>query len=287
VRVIDLGALKAEFPQLSNITPLHNDNGGQKEVCRAGWNGRPVMLKLIKTNPSSQIRTDREIAAVKRLASSYVPEIFECGQREICGEVRQYIIEQFIDGQSYRAVLQQQLVQPLPAVLELSKKLLEAVVDFEKNSLVHRDIKPENLLIARDGKLWVIDFGLARHLDLVSATPSGLYGGVGTPGYAPPEQFRNLKPEIDARADLYSIGVVIYESLCGMNPYLRYSSNIVELIQRMESQDLPPLTIPGDSRNEFAAYIACLTQRFPSRRPQSARDAFNWFMPIYSSLKTH
>jgi len=283
--MIDLGRLKSEFPQLSNISALPQC-GGQKEVCLAEWGARPVILKLIKTNQASQIRTDREIAAVRKLASPYVPEIIDNGKKPICGEIREYIIEQFIDGQNYRAVIQQQPVQSLSAVLELSKTLFKAAADFENASLVHRDIKPENLLIGRDGKIWVIDFGLARHLDLVSATPTGMYGGVGTPGYAPPEQFRNLKPEIDARADLYSIGIVIYESLNGQNPYVQNANNIVEVIQRMESQDLPPLKIPGDHQGQFSIFISSLVQRFPSRRPQTANEALDWFFTIYQQLKT-
>lgn len=277
--MIDLGALKREFPELSNLVPLGVD-GGQKEVCRAEWNGRPAILKLIKPHASSQIRTDREIAAVKKLTSAYVPEIFEVGERLVSGDRRQYIVEQFIDGESYRAVLNRRPIQPFPEVKKLLQGLLEAALDFERKSLVHRDIKPENLLIGNDGKLWVIDFGLARHLDLVSATASGLYGGLGTPGYAPPEQFRNLKPEIDARADLFSIGVVCHEALQGENLYVKGASNVVEVIQRMERFDLPPLTIAGDNGNHWRDFIACLTQRFPSRRPQTAREAYEWFNSI-------
>ncbi len=260
-------------------------SGGQKEVCRAKHNGDDVILKLIKANVSSDVRTEREIAAVGKLQSKYVPAILEVGNRVILGVDRQYIIEQFIDGCSYRSVLQQTPKQTLRKVIELCLVLLEAAADFESKSIVHRDIKPENLLVGLDGKLWVIDFGLARHLDLVSITPNGPWG-VGTLGYAPPEQFRNLKTEIDARTDLYSIGIVVYESLHGLNPYLNKAANGVEVIQRMDTQDLPALVIIGDASNAFSDFIACLTQRFPSRRPQTAAEALKWFLPIYKSLKT-
>jgi len=95
-----------------------------------------------------------------------------------------------------------------------------------------------------------------------------------------------LKPEIDARADLYSIGIVIYESLNGQNPYVQNANNIVEVIQRMESQDLPPLKIPGDHQGQFSIFISSLVQRFPSRRPQTANEALDWFFTIYQQLKT-
>ena len=282
--MVDHQQLQMAFPKLTDIRAL-NVPGGQKQVFRARMATRELALKVIHKYEGDAARTEREIAAVAKLKSSYVPAIVDCGIKRIGDEDRYYIIEQFIDGQSYRNVLRQRPVRLLGECLELCRALLGACVDFENARLVHRDIKPENLMVGADGKLWVIDFGLARHLDLTSITVTQQQFGVGTWGYMAPEQFRNMKPHIDSRADLFSVGVVLYESAAGHHPYARAANDVLGLIRRMENEDLPSLTLTGDERGEFSDFIAQLTQRFPSRRPQSAAEAWGWFEPLYNSLR--
>jgi serine/threonine-protein kinase len=83
------------------------------------------------------------------------------------------------------------------------------VVAAEAVSIVHRDVKPANIIVDPQGEFWLIDFGVARHLDLDSLTATAAPGGCGTIGYAPAEQCRNDKPDIDARADLFALGVTL------------------------------------------------------------------------------
>jgi eukaryotic-like serine/threonine-protein kinase len=213
LHLIDIAEVRSVFPHISNISPL-NVSSGQKEICRGELAGAPIVLKLILPSPGAEERFKREIEAVRQLGCSYVPSILETGQRTLSGQTRQFVIEQFIDGDSYRQVLTRQPVQDFKVVLELTRVLLAAAADFEGVRIVHRDIKPDNLMVDRAGKIWVLDFGISRHLGLSSLTPTaGL--GVGTIGYASPEQFRNMKDEIDGRADLFSIGLVAHESLYG------------------------------------------------------------------------
>jgi len=280
--VIDLAEVRTRFPSLTNITPLAS--GGQKEVCCAELGNKRVALKLILPLPGSEQRTLREIDAIRQLSSQDVPQVFETGERMLSGHKRHYIIEQFIEGQTYRAVLQTQPVQNFNDVVELTKTLLSAAADFERIKLVHRDIKPENIMVDRNGKIWILDFGIARHLNLSSLTPTGGFG-VGTIGYAPPEQYRNLKPEIDGRADLFAIGVVVHESITGSHFYLRGANDILAVIHKMDKLDLPRLAIVEDPSDEFADFIASLCQRFPSRRPRSAAEAVKWYEPIHQRLK--
>ena len=276
--MIDLGELRAQFPHLANITPF--SSGGQKEVCRAEFGRQQVALKLILPIPGSEERTLREIQAIRQLSSPYVPKVIESGERTLCGQKRHYIIEDFIEGRTYRAVLQRQPLQNFHQVLKLTSVLLHAAADFEQIHLVHRDIKPENIIIDRSGKIWILDFGIARHLNLSSLTPTGGFG-IGTIGYAPPEQYRNLKPEIDGRADLFAIGIVVHESLTGSHFYCQGANDALTVIHKMDRLDLPRLALAEDPTNEFADFIASLCQRFPSRRPRSAAEAMAWYEPIY------
>ena len=284
--MLDASALARAFPQLTDISVIHGNVGGQKEVFRAEFQGNLVALKLIHLYSGSNERTERELAAVKKLNSSYVPKLHDAGKVTIGTDTREFIIEQFIDGETYRLSLSRQPVQPIHVVLEITRILLLAACDFEKAGLVHRDLKPENLMIEHEtGKIWIIDFGLARDLSLPSITPAGLYQGVGTIGYAAPEQFRNLRSEINIRADLFAIGVIAHESLQGFHFYWKDSPDQIAVMHKMERVDLSRLVIPGDPSNLFSDFIACLSQRFPSRRPQSAKQAYEWFEPIYAQLK--
>jgi len=277
-----ISEIRRQFPNLTNINPVRI-SGGQKEVFQAVLNGEDVALKLVKVYASDQIRTEREIAAVTKLNSDYVPKIYQTGRCVILSEDRYFIIEQYIHGKTFREILQVKPIQGLNDVLFLADQLLRACSDFEAVQLVHRDIKPENLIISPDGRAWIIDFGFARHLDLSSVTPNGPLG-VGTPGYAAPEQFRNLKPQISIKADFFSIGVVLYEALKGFNPYLVPPRNILEILRNMEQQDLPRLSILGDNEGLFSEFIGALSQRFPSRRPQNSAEALDWFAPIHRKL---
>ena len=283
--MIDLAAIQSAFPQLANITPLKAISG-QKDVFRSTLATNTVALKIIKKIGPEQDRAEREIAAVAILRSNYVPRVYEHGQRVIAGEDRYFIIEEFIEGETYRDRLIKQPAQTLHDVLNLGYVLLHACVDFEaapSHGLVHRDIKPENLIIDNNGKIWIIDFGIVRFLGLPSITPDNRLG-MFTLGYGAPEQMRNLKAQINSRADLYSVGIILYESLVGFHPYGAGVRDQFAVWNDMQNVDLQPLIIQGDTGDNLSQFIAALTARFPSRRPQTAVEALQWFLPIYTDL---
>jgi serine/threonine-protein kinase len=263
--VIDVRTVAAEFPELSDIALLSSASG-QKEVVKAKYKSTPVVCKLVKEKASDDKRTQRELDAVKKIGGSYIPRVLDAGQRNIAGLMRFYVIEEFVDGETYRELLTRQPVQALNAILEVCEALLLACADFEAVAIVHRDLKPENLIIDKDGKLWVLDFGIARHLT--------------------PEQFRNIKGQIDARTDLFAVGIILYESLCGYNPLTQGLSDQNAILRRTETMDLPALTIAGDAVGEMSRFINILAQRFPSRRPQTVQEAVDWFRPIKQRLGT-
>lgn len=279
--MIDLAEVRSKFPQLVAIAPFKS--GGQKEVCRAEYQGRAVVLKLILPGADADERATRELEAVRQLASSYIPEVVDSGDCVLGGDKRLYIVERFIDGENYRTVLQREPVQSLKHVLQITRALLGAAADFERAGLVHRDIKPENLMIDKTGKMWVLDLGIVRNLRRTSLTPTGGFG-IGTIGYAPPEQYRNVKPEIDSRADLFAIGIVIHESLSGSHFYWHGAGDVLAVINKMDRLDVPRLALAEDPSNDFADFVSTLCQRFASRRPRTATQAVNWFEPIFQRL---
>ena len=275
--MLNVSAIQAAFPEVQ-ISRVIADSG-QKYVFAATHGATPVALKLIKPSGDSLERTQREIDAVSKLNCPYVPKIFGAGARAIAPDTYLFLIEEFIQASTFRVVLNQVGRLSVPQVVGLLDQLLSACLDFERARIVHRDLKPENIMGDVSGKLWVIDFGVARHLDLSSLTADGAYG-VGTAGYMAPEQFRNLKAEINSRADLYAVGIIGHEALAGGHPFYTPGLHPFNLAKKMESQDAPLLNLPDDASGKLALFVNMLVQRFPSRRPQSAGEAIEYFAPI-------
>ena len=172
----------------------------------------------------------------------------------------------------------------LPEIVEFLDVMFSILEQAEVQNIVHRDIKPENIIVDVHGKYWLIDFGISRHLDLESITLTHAPYGLFTIGYSAAEQFRNRKKDIDIRADLFSLGVVITEMIQGYNPYLHEATDILQVIKRIEQQPLPALRISGDDRFMMAKFIKILGNNRLSRRPRSISEAKQIFDVIKPTL---
>ena len=250
--------LSRQFPDLANLATL--GSGGQKLVFAADHpTDGPVVLKLIHPQQDIAI-VQREMLAVQQVRSPRVPAILDSGtiatplgtcfwfrERRIVGEtVRECLNRGDLDGRS---------------VLKLGLHTLEALVKAEEARIVHRDVKPDNIICDRAGDYWLIDFGIARHLQLDSLTATGAMFGKLTWGYAPPEQCRNDKRNIDARADLFALGVTLYESATGVNPFRQGARDALEILSRVERMPLPLLFLPLSSANDARDLVAAMTQK--------------------------
>lgn len=276
----DIAGIQRAFPSVSNLTSIGGISG-QKDVFKADRKGEKVAVKIIKKTGSNDEELKREMAAVSLLQAGFVPEVYDYGSREILGQERFYVIEQFIEGETVRSVFDGQQ-QDVDFVLKLGSDLLKACVLFEEKNLVHRDIKPANLISDAAGNFWIIDFGIVRLLDMESRTATGRRFGRFTPGYGAPEQVRNMKGKINSRADLYSIGIVMDEGLRGHNFYHNGARSAIDIINRAESTDLPLLDNNECPNRDLARFIRTLAARYPTRRPQSAKEALSWFQSIIS-----
>lgn len=269
---------------LSDLKPLLV--GGQKEVYtgRHTLHGQ-IVFKKIKLKKDSLERARREIRAVELIKSSSVPKIFEHN----CDESNPqniWLIEEFIDGRNLRELLLSGETFELKDVVSFIDTVLEVLAKAEEFNLIHRDIKPENIILDKDNKFWLLDFGISRHLDLDSITPSANPYGLFTIGYASSEQFRNFKKDIDSRSDLFAVGVVAYELLNGSNFYMENSNgDVFKIIKKLESESLPHLALIGDLQFQLSAFIKMLGDHRRNRRPRTAKEAIAIFAAVKETLK--
>ena len=249
--------------------------GGQKIVFDGVHNsyGETVIKLYFQLNDP---RSLREIQIERDLNLSMVPKIYETGTIEYEGTETLYIIEQKVKGTELRKVLESGKRFSLEEAVTFLEQGLEFIACIENKGIVHRDIKPENIIRADDGRIFFLDFGIARILGADSLTRTGAMMGPHTPGYAAPEQFNNLKKEIDPRADIFSLGVVTYECITGKNPFREGSINALEVLQKTETITPVQYSIKGDTQSQFMALLGAMMGKYPSRRPRTAKQAIDW-----------
>jgi DNA-binding NarL/FixJ family response regulator len=221
-----------ELPQYSPLHELGDTARATVYLAYSSALGRNVALKVSKRGPGAEEQQQfaREYAAISALRHRSVVEIYDYGFHE----GREFLaMEYFPCGD-----LKMRLGQPLtPAeALEYTRRIAEALQIVHGAGLVHRDLKPPNVMLREDGSIVLIDFGLAKSID--AQTHSTMLGTLrGTPYYMSPEHA--LGRPLDARSDLYSLGVMLYEMLAGERPYA--GETAMEIMQRHVQGRRPPL----------------------------------------------
>src|SRR5947208_3086750 len=252
--------------------------GGMGEVYRARDTrlGREVAVKVLPepfaNDPDKQARFEREARAVAALSHPNVLAIHDYGTH---GAVT-YAVMELLEGETLR----QQLAQgPLPwrKAVEIGAAVADGLAAAHAKGIVHRDLKPENLFLTTDGRVKILDFGLARVTPLPNLQPeTGPYvpaetdaGTVmGTVGYMSPEQVRGQPA--DARSDLFSFGCVLYEMLTGRRAFRRETA--AETMTAILHDEPPNPTQAGKAiPAELGRIIRQCLAKNPSQRLQSAR----------------
>jgi serine/threonine protein kinase len=274
---IDVSWLQKQFPDITDLKPL--GHGGQKLVF-SGKHPKDgdIVLKLF--NPTSDPeRAAREVQAVAAINCPRVPKIYQTGvMKSPIGDVI-WVREQRLQGENLRERLAKGPLDRV-AAMRLALHVAEALAIAEQNRIVHRDVKPENVIVDTAGNFWLLDFGLARHLDKDSLTATGAPYGVGTLGYSPTEQFRNKKEDIDGRADLFALGVTLYESVEGKNPFRDGARDGSEILRRVEKTPLPLISVKVGADDQFRDLVQTMSRTQRDHRPPNASDALAWIQQI-------
>lgn len=265
-------AVPPEFSHYRDVRYLAT--GGQKQVFSATCDKHgSIVLKLFQAG-TDKARFEREVSAVQQLGSQNIPAILEWGMLGKDGQQGPYVVEPFVPGGSIQQHIEAGSLQD-HNIIQLAHDVLSVLTLTEQKGIVHRDIKPANLLLHADtSAIWVLDFGIVRHLDRTALTVGPM--GPCTPGFAPPEQFNALVSDIDVRSDLFALGVTLYTCVERRNPYLDGATSHTEVFQRMQSTQLPRLSREPDGLTGFTDLVAALTQLRRTNRPRTAAAALEW-----------
>jgi CheY-like chemotaxis protein len=223
-----------------------------------------MLLPALMTDRTLTERFKQEIRLARRISHPNVVRTHDLGE---CEGVY-YLTMEFVQGITVRDLIDSRGQLGVSATLAIGTQLAEALAVAHEQGIVHRDIKRQNLLLDPDGVLKVMDFGVARLAERKSTlTEVGLV--VGTPAYMSPEQL--LAEAVDARSDLYAVGVVLFECLTGALPFDAQSP--VSLIAKLLNEEpLPPAELNRDIPPALSSLVMTLLSKKPDDRVPSALE---------------
>src|SRR5262245_57367897 len=214
-------------------------SGGMATVYAAHdvRHARRVAIKILRPELSVILGGERflnEIRVTAHLQHPHILQLLDSGNAD--GLL--YYIMPLVEGESLRARLKRERQLPIPDALRIAREVADALDYAHRHGVIHRDIKPENILL-HDGRAMVADFGIAlavRNAGGARLTETGL--SLGTPSYMSPEQATGER-DVDARTDLYSLGCVLYEMLCGEPPHT--APTVQALMMRVATEKPRPV----------------------------------------------
>lgn len=244
--------------------------GGMSRVYKAKCNllNRFVAVKILKEeyNEDKEFikRFYIESQAAASLSSPHIVSIYDVGDEENL----HYIVMEYVEGVTLKEVIKENGVLAWNVALNLSMQLLTALECAHKNGIVHRDIKPQNMIVTEDGVLKVTDFGIARAVNN-NETKKIDSDVIGSVHYISPEQAKGIM--IDARCDLYSLGIVMYEMLTGKLPYDGENPVSVALMH-LSSEPVSIKELNITVPNELVRIVTKSMQRDVLKRYQNAKE---------------
>ena len=215
---------------------------------------RLVALKVIRpeyaNHPETIRRFKQELILARQVTHRNVIRIFDLG----IADNLKFITMDFVEGRDLTRVLRERGKLPVAEACEVVRQICAGLEAAHNEGVVHRDLKPQNIMLDAQGRIYLMDFGLARSMELVGMTRTGAL--IGTPTYMSPEQARGEKA--DARTDIFALGVIFYELLTGTRPY-KDEPMMATLVRRTRELATPPDQIdPSVPRSVSDIVMKCL-----------------------------
>ncbi|MFJ2271667.1 protein kinase [Streptomyces sp. NPDC087849] len=259
--------------------------GGMGEVWAARDRSlrRDVALKLLdlggSVHPDLPQRFEREAVAAAQINHPNVAALYDRGVHEDM----LFLVMEKVGGATLADHLHAKSSMTLARALEITSEICAALIAAHRAQVIHYDIKPHNVMITSDGRVKVVDFGIAGFVQTAfSVARSSQLEPAGTVEYGAPEQF--LAERGDERSDLYALGGVLFALLAGRPPFTGH--NWLAVIRRKDEEEAPRLDVlRPDLLPEVTALVAELLRRDPGQRPRSARQVYNRLQQLRSALE--
>lgn len=238
--------------------------GGMGEAYRARdqETGRDVVVKIpyahLIGDPATYSRYERELEIGRRLNHPNIQHMLDEGRLD--GGVAPYVVLEYVDGAPLRDFLDARGPLPPEEAVRLTIQLTDALAYCHQHGIIHRDLKPENVLITPDGRVKLVDFGIALLRGARRLTFRRLSSEVGTPDYMAPEQVQGDRG--DGRTDVYAVGVMLYEMLAGEVPY--QGDNPLSVMSQRVTTDAPLLR---HKRTDVPVPLEAIAHRALQRDP--------------------
>ena len=267
-----------KFGKYEIIAELGRGGMGVVYKARDPLIGRLVALKTLSPDVASEPdllkRFYREAQSAGNLHHPNVVTIYDLGEADGVP----YIAMELVEGESLRDIIARRAPLPLALKVGIIRQFCQGLGHAHQHGVIHRDVKPGNILVMSDGTAKVVDFGIA-HLESAAMTKSGMF--IGTVLYASPEQVDNIK--VDARSDIFSVGVVIYEFLTHVNPF--YGPTIVSMLSQVVGKDPAPVRqLAPDVPAELEAIVSRCLRKNPDERYQTLEDMLLDLEPVAEVL---
>ena len=242
--------------------------GGMATVYKAiDRQGKSYAIKVPHSfcinNNVSYKRFVHEALIASRLVHPYIVSIFDCSTEK---NFKPFICMEYLEGKTLEELMKDKDHDLKNKIVSYAIKIAEALSYAHSQNIIHRDIKPSNIIITANNDVKLTDFGIARAFDLTSVTVSGAF--VGTPIYMAPEQVDEKK--VDFRADLYSLGIILYEVYAGKKPF-DDSDPMRALMQKM-SNEAEELSSVAEVDSNVNHIVMKLIRRDPNERYSSAEE---------------
>lgn len=272
-----------KFGKFEILEKLGQGGMGTVYKARDAGIGRIVALKTLNpdllSDPKLLDRFAKEARAAGGLEHPNVVTIFEFDTGETSGQP--FIAMQFIEGESLQKIIDRRAPMHLARKLQIISQFCKGLDYAHRHNLVHRDVKPANILVNNEGKVKVVDFGIVHMESTTMKTQTGVF--MGTIQYASPEQVNGQ--HVDARSDIFSVGIVIYEFLAYRKPF--DGNAIGAVINQILNKEPPPLSEAADGIPPELESIVnrCLNKRAEDRF-QTLDDLVIELEPIDSGCST-
>ncbi len=251
---------------------------------------RQVAIKTLHTElgreQSFRERFRREAQSVAKLTHTNIVSVFDTGEDELDGTTMPYIVMEYVEGKPLGSVLDASVTQfgamPTDQALKITADVLAALEISHEMGLVHRDIKPGNVMMTRRNVVKVMDFGIARAMQsgVTSMTQTGMV--VGTPQYLSPEQA--LGRGVDARSDLYSVGIMLFQLVTGRLPF-EADSPLAIAYAHVQEEPVAPSSINRSLPPAVDAIVARALKKNPNERFPTAEAMRDECLRVAQSLQ--